>query len=171
VIYQMDASLFFNVPNFIYWLALALVVLAESRLVGERWSESRRWRLGYVTLFGSSLVMVAWFGWHWATWAGLLAACGMSRLLKVERPLVGDLWTRKEAHRWTAQYFIAFVLCIPFVVWGQWDMSTWGALFFALGVCGATKLAWEAIRDARRARQLRATRAMAEGVVDERTGR
>jgi hypothetical protein len=167
----MDASLFFNVPNFIYWLALALAVLAESRLVGERWTESRRWRLGYATLFGSSLVMVAWFGWQWATWAGLLAATGLSRLVKFDRLLVGDLWARKEAHRWTAQYFAAFVLCIPMVALGQWDMLTWGALFFALGLCGATKVGWEAIRDARRARQLRATRAMAEGAVNERGGR
>ena len=154
---MVSSNLFFNLPNLIYWLALALVVWVEAKLVGERWPERWRWLLGYVTLFGSGLVMALAFGWDWLTWLGLLAAVGLARLVKAERLLVGSLWERpnRESHRWTAQYFAAFLFCIPMVALGCWDILTWAGLFFGLGLCGAVKVGWGAYLNSRRAQQLR----------------
>lgn len=100
------AQQFFNTPNFIYWLALALVIWAEAVTFG-------RW------------------------------------------------WRRRENARWTMGYFTVFLLSLPLVVWGYWDMFTWGGLFVAIGLSGAVKVGLEQHRDSRRAEKLRRHRPIA----------
>lgn len=146
----------FNAPNFAYWLALAIVILLETqRATG--WPEPARWRLGYVTLFGSALLMVIFSGWHGPTWALLTLFSLITHILPVDRLLFDNLWERREAHRWTVQYFSAVIFSIPYL---QWDghIDTWAALFFGLGICGAVKVGAHAYRDSHRAAALRRTR-------------
>ena len=169
----MDAANLLNFQNLMLWLLLGLVIAVQGELVGNRWAaprqwrlgrvslvwefwpERQRWQLGYITLFGSSLVMVLWFGWDAATWAGLALLAGLSRLAQVDRLAVGNLWERKESHRWTLQYFAAFAATLPLIRQGRLDLTTAAALFVALGVCGAVKAGREAWRESRAARQLR----------------
>jgi hypothetical protein len=96
-------------------------------------------------------------GWHAQTWALLTVFCLLTHLLPVDQLLFDDLWERREAHRWTVQYFSAVVFSIPYL---QWDgnIDTWAAVFFGLGICGAVKVGAQAYRDSHRAAALRRTR-------------
>lgn len=159
----MESDLIFNGPNVGYWLALALLILLQSLTVGRRgvwrgraaWPEERRWRLGFVTLLGSSLVMVWWFGWGGLTWAFVAIGVMISRALRADYALVGGLWDRREGHRWTLQYVAGYVLGLVWVLLAGLDLVTWLLMFASLGVCGAIKVGAEAYRESVEARRLR----------------
>ena len=91
----------FSKPNIIYWAILSLIILVETRLLTstkppyqKSWPGPKRWWLGWLTLFGSSLVMVIFQGWHLWTWLGLAVATALVRQLK-PHALLGNLWRRK----------------------------------------------------------------------------
>lgn len=151
----MDPQLFFNPQNFFYWAVLGLVIWQEAKRTPATWTEAGRFWLGLVTLFGSSLIMVYLAGWDFFTWLTLMLASIAARLVSVDRLMLDDLWKRRENHRWTLQYFTAFVVCLLPVLWAGMDVLTWGALFTALGVCGAVKSGYHAYCDSQKAEQLR----------------
>lgn len=168
----MDPYLFFNPQNFIYWTLLGLIIWLEAMLVSGKWAiskwaflrrvsgrertESQRWWLGLITLFGTSLVMVLFLDWDVYTWLVLLALSVTAWVVRIDRLIFDDLWLRRENHRWTVRYFTAFVVGLVLVLWGWLDVLTWGALFFALGVCGAVKVGYLGFRESQAARKLRA---------------
>lgn len=155
----------FNASNLIYWALLCLIIYAETKLLTnhhdppypKKWPEPKRWWLGLATLFGLSLIMVVAQSWDFWTWLGLLLSVLLSREIKPHLYLVGNLWQRpnRECHRWSVTYFAAFLLCIPGVAIGVWDVSTWVAMFFALGLCGASKVGFEAYLHSLKAEELR----------------
>ena len=143
----------FNKPNIFFWVMLVGIILAQGIALGERWPERWRWRLGWVTLFGSTGLRVAWAGWDGTTWAVLGLASLVGRY--AGETTVGEFWKRRENPRWTATYFAAFVGVLGWVTSGLLDVRTWLLMMGSLGICGATKVGWEATRDASRARRLR----------------
>ncbi len=151
----MEPTLFFNLPNCLYWVILAMVIAGQGVMIGDVWPEEWRWELGFDTLFVSSMVMVIWFGWDAETWAGLGLLAWGAHLIEIDRLLVGNLWSRRESHRWTLQYFASFLTAIPLIVVGWGDIVTWGLIFTSLGICGAVKVGREAYQDSRRAQHLR----------------
>jgi hypothetical protein len=161
----MDPTLFFNLSNAVAWLALGLLIWLETQYTPGDWNEDTRWWEGWLTLFGVSLVMTSAGSWDSLTVAVLALASVAARLTRIERLLVGDLWRRRENHRWTLSYFTAFVVVLPAVIWARLDVLTWGAVFVGLGVCGAVKVGAHALEDSRRAAELRRFRAQA-GDID-----
>lgn len=164
----MDPTMMFNAPNFIYWLCLAVIIAIETTTLPKRTPENVRWLIGYATLFGTSYLMVAHHGWDYHTWLLLLLLSGAYRLAHIDHHLLAfigrlagedltGLWDhpKREAHRWTAQYFGAWLTAIPFTLWAGADILTWGLLFFSLGICGAIKVGWAGIHTSLRARRLR----------------
>jgi len=150
----MEPNLIFSLPNCLYWIILAGVIAGQGATVGESWPEESRWRLGVITLFGSGLVMVAAFGWHAYTWAGLTVLSFSAGVARVDQLLLGNLWERRESHRWTLRYFLAFTTAIPLLFVG-FEVVTWLLLGISVGVCGAVKVGREAYMNSRRARLLR----------------
>jgi hypothetical protein len=157
----------FNFINIVYWTLLAVVILTETYLVNERWPEAKRWKLGYVTLFGSTLGLVVWHGWDYRAWAGLAVAVAISRLIKIDQLLLGDLWQRRESHRWTVQYFLAFLSVVPLTICCGFDVVTWAQMFFSLGICGASKVGFEAWRDSKRSQEIRDKRPEGADAISE----
>jgi len=155
----MDPTLFFNLPNAVVWLALGLLIWLETKYTPADWDENTRWWEGWLSLFGAGLLMTAGGWWDDLTVAVLALASVAARLTQVEHLFVGNLWQRRENHRWTLQYFVAFMAVLPAVIWARLDVLTWGALFVALGVCGAVKVGAHAVADARLAAELRRLRA------------
>lgn len=162
----------FSKPNIIYWVGLCLVIILETWLstnpkppYQKKWPGPKRWWLGWTTLFGSSLAMVAIYNWHFWTWLGLTIATALMRQLRPHTAL-GNLWRRqnREYQRWTLSYFLAFVLCIPGIAFGIWDAATWILIFFSLGVCGASKVGWETWFYSLKAEELRRKKAEIEEV-------
>jgi hypothetical protein len=153
----MAHHLFFNAPNIAYWLALGLLIWLETRYTPAHWRENTRWWEGLVSLFGTSAIMVAVAGWDYRVWLVLLLSSIVTRLSNAHILLVGGVWERRqrENHRWTLQYFLAFMSGLAIVIWGNLDIITWGALFFSLGVCGAVKVGAHALADSRAAESLR----------------
>lgn len=152
----------FTQTNVTYWVILCLVVWLETKLLTstkppypKKWLGPKRWWLGWLTLFGSSLFMVIFHGWHFQTWTGLAVATIAVRQIKPQTLIVG--WQRgcRESHRWTLNYFLAFLLCIPGVAFGPWETSTLIMMFFSLGLCGATKVAWESFYYSLKAEEMR----------------
>lgn len=152
----MNPTIFFNLPNALAWLLLGALIWLETRYTPKQWDENTRWWEGWLSLFGAGLLMAAGGWWDGLTWLALGLATVAARLSRVERLFVGNLWQRRENHRWTLQYFVAFMAVLPSVLWAGLDVLTWGALFVALGVCGAVKVGAHAVVDARRAARLRA---------------
>lgn len=151
----MDPKLFFNPPNFFYWTLLGLIIWQEAKRTPASWTETQRFWEGFATLFSTSLAMVLWAGWDFYTWLTLLLASAAARLVGVDLLILADLWVRRENHRWTLQYFAGFVVGLLPVLWAGLDVLTWGALFTALGVCGAVKVGYHAICDSQEAKRLR----------------
>jgi hypothetical protein len=165
---MIDPALLFNLTNLIYWLILIAVIVIETASVSH-WPENARWLLGYLTLFGTSLLlMVNHAGWHYPTWLLLLLLAGLFRLLYVDYyalRLIGrftgldlaGVWAgpKREPHRWTAQYFAAFVAAIPCTLWAGADVVTWAAMFFSLGLCGGVKVGYHATFTSYHAARLR----------------
>ena len=152
----------FSKVNVIYWGLICIIVWLETKLLtnnhapyAKKWPGPNRWWLGWATLFSSSLVMVILEGWDFWTWAGLALATAMFRRIKPHALMVGWQRSCREYHRWTLGYFLAFVLCIPGVAFGPWDASTWVKMFFSLGLCGASKVGWEAYFHSLKADELR----------------
>lgn len=150
----MEATLIFNVAHYIFWVLLALIIAIQGMTIGDVWPERSRWIYGLVTLYGSTLGMVAWAGWHGPTWAGLVLLSCAVWLLRLDEWLTGGLWQRRENYRWTLRYFIAFAVAIPLLSLG-FDLLTWLLMFISLGVCGAIKVARWGWQASRRARELR----------------
>ncbi len=146
----MDARIFFNPANFIYWTALGLIIWQEAKRTPASWSEAQRFWLGWSTLFGGGLGMVVWGGFDFYTWLTLALASAAARLVGLDTLILSDLWARRENHRWTLVYFAAFVLGLLPVLWANMDVLTWGALFAGLGVCGAVKVGYPPTATARR---------------------
>jgi len=151
----MSPKLFFNPENILFWALIGLIVYAEAKAYNERYGEDRRFWIGYVTLFGTSLAMVVLFGYDFYVWVTLAVVAALARLVRIDRLMLGDLWDRRENHRWTLTWGLSFLVGLVPVLWTGEGLLTWGAMFFALGVCGATKIAYEGIRDSQRAKQLR----------------
>lgn len=163
-----EPTLLFNLTNLAYWVALSAIIIVETT-TAVGWPENKRWLLGYSTLFGSSLLfMVNFSGWHYYTWLILALLSALARysrldhhLLRLLGRLAGlnliGLWDspKREPHRWTAQYFLAFVAAIPLIIWTRADIITWAAMFFSLGLCGAIKVGYHALATSYQARRLR----------------
>lgn len=156
----MDGDLFVK-SNMFFWAALALIILGQGIALGARWPEYHRWRLGWVTLFGSTGIMVLWAGWDGRTWAVLAVASVVGRY--AVQTAVGDFWRRRENPRWTAGYLAGYLGVLGFVTSGLLDARTWLLMMGSLGICGAVKVGWEASRDASIARRLRGRR---DGTAD-----
>lgn len=156
----MEADIFFNRPNLIFWTVLALVIWTETAIIAVGWPEPRRWWLGFATMFGGSLVM-AWAGWDWRTivyLAGLNAALRIARFDKWVFAVFGqpyNLWKYRESYRWTLNYFFGFAFGLFGVVWAGMDLLTWGLVLFSLGLCGAVKIGWAGVVEAKQSRELR----------------
>lgn len=153
----MTADQFFDPISIIFWTGLALVILLQGVFVGRGiWPESRRWKLGFITLFGSTLGMVWLGGWNGYTWGFLVLANLWGRVLIQSTPLA-RLWLRREGPRWTAAYGFGFgwTLLMMISPYHPLDLITWAKLFVSLGIAGAVKEGWEAGRDAWQAQKLR----------------
>ena len=90
----MEPYLFFNPPNFIYWVLLGVIAWLEA-------------------------------GWDLSTWLILLVLSIATRFVRVDRLILEDLWLRRENHRWTLQYFTAFIMGLVPVLWAGWNIITW----------------------------------------------
>lgn len=170
----MNPNEVFDLPNIVFWIGLAVVILVQGYSVGEVWPEARRWRFGYITLFGGTLVMVVVNGWDGRTWGALALATLLARDL-LETHVIGRVWRRRESARWTAEYFAAYLLILGSIILGghdgYYDLVTWGKMFASLGIAGMVKVGWEAARDSYRAhriRQMNPAEVEAEGVGKRR---
>jgi len=58
-------------PNAIYWTTLAIVVIIEHLILGERWrsNELARRVVGVATVTLGMLPLIVWGGLDWTTWA------------------------------------------------------------------------------------------------------
>ena len=155
-----EPSMIFNLKNLFYWTVLCIVIYIEIRTARanpKKWPESRRWWLGFDTLFGSGLLMVLWAQYHFWTIFAFAVLAYIFHIARIERALIGNLWDRsdKEPHRWTIQYFVAVLLVIPGIALGMLDLITWAAMFAALGLCGASKVGWTTYLNSLKARKIR----------------
>jgi len=73
----------------------------------------------------------------------LLYWLALALVITIQHLTVGKLWKRQENHRWTLGYATVFGLSIPLVAAGKWDLCTWAALFFGVGISGALKTGLE----------------------------
>lgn len=75
----------FNLPNMIYWLILAIFIVAETLTFGVLWArrESARWTMGYFTVFFLGIPLVVGGYWDTGTWVGLFFGVGLSGAIKV----------------------------------------------------------------------------------------
>jgi len=73
----------------------------------------------------------------------LLYWLALALIITIQHLTVGKLWKRQENHRWTLGYATVFGLSIPLVAAGKWDIFTWAALFFGVGISGALKTGLE----------------------------
>lgn len=157
----MTADQFFDPISITFWAGLALVILLQGVFVGRGiWPESRRWKLGFVTLFGGTLGLVLSAGWDGYTWGFLVIANLWGRLLIQSTPLA-RLWLRREGPRWTAAYGFGFGWTLLMLLLSPnlpLDLITWGKVFVSLGIAGAIKESWEAGRDAWQAQKLRSAK-------------
>lgn len=158
----MDVALLFNCKNLLFWVILIQVILVENILIGRSplfgrspWSEQRRFWVGLATLFGGALLMVFLNDWSLMTWAVLFVLVAAAWAFRLDLRLTGNLWLRREGHRWTLVYFLSFLVAVPLISLVGLNLVTWGAAFFSLGLCGATKLAWEGFRDSTQSAELR----------------
>jgi len=151
----MNPELFFNAQNLLFWAVIGLVVYAEAKAYNQKYGEDRRFWIGYVTLFGLSLLMVLVANYDFYVWLTAAVLVAVARLVRSDRLILGDLWDRRENHRWTLIWGLCFLFTLVPVLWTGMGLLTWGAMFCALGVCGATKVAYEGIRDSRVAKRLR----------------
>jgi hypothetical protein len=151
----IDPTLIFNLPNLAYWGLFSLLIFIETSQIATGWPERARWSLGYLSLFGSSLLMVTLAGWNFYTWLLLLIAVLLVRLSRPEQLL--SIWNHpsRESYRWTAQYFTAFIICIPIIIYLHLDLITWICIFFALGLAGAIKVGYAAAVNSHLAAELR----------------
>ncbi|MCB0213481.1 MAG: hypothetical protein KDJ52_29330 [Anaerolineae bacterium] len=158
----MDASVIFNIPNLIYWLALAATVAVQGWRIGKVgkncWSENKRWWTGWATVFGSAAPMVIWFGWDAMTVIILAVIAGLFHVIEIDQVFLNDLWKRRENNRWTAQYFLAVLLGLAFTTSNEADFLTLTLVFISLGVCGIAKVGTEGYRESRKARDMRRKR-------------
>lgn len=154
----MSTTLIFNLPNLAYWLTLALIITIQGWRIGKRgkapWPEARRWWTGWFTLFGSAVPMVAFYGWDTETVVVLAVITAVFHIIEIERIFIGDLWQRRENHRWTMQYFIGILSTLPFTT-NDLDFLTLLLIFASLGVAGLTKVSVESWLESREANKLR----------------
>lgn len=85
----------------------------------------------------------------------LLYWLALALVITIQHLTVGKLWKRQENHRWTLGYATVFGLSIPLVATGRWDLFTWAALFFGVGISGALKTGLEQTRNSAEARNIR----------------
>jgi len=67
-------------PNAIYWTTLAIVVIIEHLILGERWrsNELARRVVGVATVTLGMLPLIVWGGLDWTTWAVQFAGFGVA---------------------------------------------------------------------------------------------
>lgn len=152
----MEATDIFNGWHCVFWMGLALIILCQGVAIGDVWQEQWRFMYGFVTLYGSTLLMVWLAGWDGRTWALLVVLTYAAWLVQVERRLTGGLWTRRgrENHRWTLRYFAAYLVAVPFLSVGGFEVVTWLLMLISLGVCGGVKVGREAWQKSLEIREL-----------------
>lgn len=79
----------------------------------------------------------------------------LALVITIQHLTVGRLWRRQENYRWTLGYATVFGLSLPLVATGRWDIFTWAALFFGVGISGALKTGLEQAKDSNEAHHLR----------------
>jgi hypothetical protein len=133
------------------WLLMAGLVGIESTAAARyNWDETARWLTGWVTLFGTGAFVAVLGYWHLET---VLFIAALSWAARTFVPFT--IWRRREAHRWTAQYVLAFAVAMLPAALGSLSLETWAGLFVGLGVCGAIKTGLGGWRDSLQAQKLR----------------
>lgn len=143
----------FSVFNVVYWVALFVVIVLQGHYVGDTWPEVTRWRFGFVTLFGSTGLMVLG-GWDQVVWANLVVSVALTRLV-LEVTLFSKWWRTadRETPRWVVEYFAGYLVALYLAVSSDVSLVTWGAMMTSLGIAGTGKvgreMVWQSFRSSK----------------------